>query len=114
MRRAAYMCAFSGALVLLIAGCHKSRPAKFQLGDRVKLKFGSEEGRIVLRTRLSQGDRYFVRFPSPEYVRLPVRDREILLDSAAEVEREFGYRTSFTPWHEEGAFSEDELEATPK
>jgi hypothetical protein len=99
--------------------------AKFQPGDRVRLKTTGAEGTVCLRTKFFREDSYFVTFPGSYYVFETVADRtqrdKWKAESAArsrEWARSHGMAESAfdfpeyqpRPWHEEGPFYESDLE----
>jgi len=101
------------------------RPAKFQPGDRVRVKVTGAEGTVCLRTKFFREDSYFVTFPGSYYVFETVADRterdRWKAESAAqsrEWARSHGTAESAfdfpeyqpRPWHEEGPFYESDLE----
>ena len=104
------------------------RPAKFQPGDRVRVKVTGAEGTVCLRTKFFREDSYFVTFPGSYYVFETVADRtqrdRWKAESAArsrEWARSHGMAESAfdfpeyqpRPWHEEGPFYDSDLELVP-
>ncbi len=101
------------------------RPAKFQPGDRVRVKVTSAEGTVCLRTKFFREDRYFITLSGSHYVFETVGDRAQReaweAESAArsrEWARSHGMAESAfdlaqyqpRPSHEEGPFYESDLE----
>ena len=85
------------------------RPAKFQPGDRVRVKLTKVEGVVALRTRFFQEDRYHISAPGTQRVFYPIRENEKrAADYAA-----WGYSEYHGPSHIEGPFYDSELEPAP-
>lgn len=104
------------------------RPAKFQPGDRVRVRTTGAEGTVYLRTTFFRDDRYFVILPGSYDVYETVADRlERERWEAENVAKMREWRrandiaepaidyTLFQPepWHEEGPFYESDLELVP-
>lgn len=104
------------------------RPAKFQPGDRVRVRVTGAEGTVGLRTRFFREDLYFITSPGSYYVFETIADRTQRNTWRAESEarsrewaRSHGMAESAfdfpeyqpTPWHEEGPFYESDLELVP-
>ena len=99
--------------------------AKFQPGDRVRVKVTQAEGTVCLRTKFFREDLYFVTLPESYHVFETIADRTQRdawkAESAArsrEWARSHGMAESAfdvpeyqpRPWHEEGPFYESDLE----
>ena len=86
--------------------CDLRPAAKFQPGDRVKVKATQIEGRVCLRTRFFRQNVYWVTLPENYYVFFPVRERE----RRAAMDAHYGLTDYPKPGHDEGPFYESELE----
>jgi len=101
------------------------RPAKFQPGDRVRVKVTGAEGTVCLRTKFFRENRYFITLPGSHYVFETVvnrAQREALEAESAARSREWARSHGMAesafdfpeyqprPWHEEGPFYESDLE----
>ena len=104
------------------------RPAKFQPGDRVRVKVTGAEGTVCLRTKFFHENLYFITLPGSYYVFETIADRTRWDALKAESEarsrewaRSHGMAESafdvpeYEPrrWHEEGPFYESDLEVAP-
>jgi hypothetical protein len=106
-------CRFAAAKLLMLpialsaafSACEKPT-AKFQPGDRVRVKVTQIEGEVILRTRFFRNDLYHLKLPGKYYVFFPIRERE---ERAAE-DAKYGLTDYSKPWHSEGPFYESELE----
>ena len=100
-------------------------PAKFQPGDRVRVKVTGAEGTVDVRTKFFREDLYFITFPGSYYVFETIADRtqrEAWKAKSAAQSREWArthgmVESAFDvpeyqprPWHEEGPFYQSELE----
>jgi hypothetical protein len=92
-------------LCLSLPACQKPK-AKFQPGDKVRVKSTHSEGKVCLRTRLFRENVYWVTVPGSYYVLFPVRERE----RRAAMDAHYGLTGYPKPWHDEGPFYESELE----
>ena len=108
------------AAVVSLTSCNRPRPAKFQPGDRVKVKAGNTEGAVWLRTRFFRDDLYWIRVVGSSWDRLPISVREEYTAMNAAYER---YRREIgeevppgrpAPPGTEGPFHESELELASK
>ncbi len=101
------------------------RPAKFQPGDKVRVKVTGAEGTICLHTKFFREDLYFITFPGSYYVFETIADRtqrEAWKAKSAAQSREWARTHGMAdspfdfpeyqprPWHEEGPFYESDLE----
>jgi hypothetical protein len=102
--------------------------AKFQPGDRVRVKVTEAEGTVCLRTKFFREDLYFITFPGSYDVFETIADRTRRdaweAESTArsrEWARSHGMAESAfdvpeyqpTPWHAEGPFYESDFELIP-
>jgi hypothetical protein len=100
-------------------------PAKFQPGDRVRVKVTGAEGTVCLRTKFFREDLYVITFAGSHYVFETMADRtqrEAWKAESAAQSREWARTHGMAestfdvpedqprPWHEEGQFYESDLE----
>ena len=101
------------------------RPAKFQSGDKVRVKETGTEGTVCLRTKFFRESLYFITVPGSRYVFETISDRvrrEVWQAKTAAQSREWAHSHGMAesafdfpeyeprPWHEEGPFYESDLE----
>jgi hypothetical protein len=103
----------ASALLFGFTSCDKRPAAKFQPGDRVRVKATQAEGKVCLRTRFFRKDLYFVTLPESYYVFHTIGERREWARWRALTKTQLGfplpeYRPR--PWHEEGPFYDSDLE----
>jgi hypothetical protein len=96
--------------MFFLTACQKPRTAKFEVGEKVRVKLSETEGRVSLRMKLFREDQYWVRVSGSYYALQPVEYREAMMARDTFFESEFGISIAPKPWHDEGPFHESELE----
>ncbi len=84
----------------MFASC--DRPARFRIGDKVKVKLTDTTGVIAARNRLSGDDAYFLNVPGKRSA-LDKRESFFLWYATADEAN----------WHTEGPYYDTELQVSP-
>jgi hypothetical protein len=111
--RSSVVISLAASALCAFASCDKRPAPKFRVGDKVRIKWTDQEGKVSVWMRLFREDRYFVRFPGSDDVRLPVGVPDLNLDAAWA--SHFGTdmfrpKNTMTSSHDEGPFDDTELE----
>jgi hypothetical protein len=94
------------ALCLALCACEQSSTAKFQPGDKVRVRATQTEGVVTLRTRLFRENLYHINVSGTERVLYPIGENE----ERAAIMAKYGDPEYLHPWHDEGPYYESDLE----